>query len=58
MPLQINQLVIKEKPKEKSSPHTVIKEGRKDIRNDPQEPSSKWYNKRSSYLTDMISKEK
>lgn len=58
MPLQVNQLVIKEKPKEKTSPHTVIKEGRKDLRNDPDASPNKWYTKRSQYLTDMISKEK
>ena len=58
MALHVNELVIKEKPKEETSPYTVIKEGRRVIRNNPEVPSSKWYTKRSQYLDDMVSKEK
>ena len=56
--MEINNLVIKKKPQEVSSPHEkVVKETKKSERIEPTTSSSlNWYNKRSQYLADMISK--
>jgi hypothetical protein len=58
MALHVNELIVKEKPQETTSHYTIIKEGRRVTRNDPEVPPNKWYIKRSQYLDDMVSKEK
>ena len=61
MPMEVNNLVIKKKPLEVASPHEkVLEESKKSERIQPSPSSSvtNWYEKRSDYLTDMISTEK
>lgn len=60
MPLEINNLVIRNEPKSAASPRDkIVKQTKTSERIEPSPTAQpqKWYQKRSQYLSDMISKE-